>query len=423
MAADHHGLEGSAAGGAEAAVRTYLDRIATREAEIHAWAWLDPDLALAAARAGDAASESLPLRGRAIGIKDVLDTADMPTAYGSPIYEDHHPQWDAACVAALRAAGAIILGKTATTEFAALHPARTVNPFDPARTPGGSSSGSAAAVADGMVWAALGTQTAGSVIRPASFCGVVGYKPTFGTVNRSGLKPLSEFTDTIGVLARTVTDAASVIAAASGRPELRTPGTPSARPRIALCRTPYWEQAEAPAREALAVAADRFRAAGAVVVDCELPAACEGLADAGLRILVREARQALAHELRTSPHLVSTSLRQLFERDDPDDPAPYDAARRLAMECRALVDDAVFSACEAILTPSTPGEAPIGLTSTGSPVFNHLWSLIHVPCVSLPGLAGPSGMPVGVQLVGPRGRDAALLAVAKWAEQALSSAD
>jgi amidase len=422
MAADHRGSEKSAAGHAEAVVRAYLDRIAAREAEIHAWAWLEPDRALAAARAADAASPTLPLHGRAIGVKDVIDTADMPTGYGSPIYEGHRPAWDAACVAALRAAGGIILGKTATTEFAAIHPAGTVNPHDPARTPGGSSSGSAAAVADGMVWAALGTQTAGSVIRPAAFCGVVGYKPTFGTVNRAGLKPLSEFTDTIGVLARTVADAASVVAAAAGRPELRRLGTPPARPRIALCRTPYWEQAEAPAREALAAAAERFRAAGAVVVDCELPAACAGLADAGIRILVREARQALAHELRTDPHRVSAGLRELLERDDPDDPAPYDAARRLATECLMLVEDAVFSACDAILTPSTPGEAPVGLASTGSPVFNHLWSVLHVPCVNLPGLLGPSDMPVGVQLVGPRGGDAALLAVAEWAERALSAA-
>jgi Asp-tRNA(Asn)/Glu-tRNA(Gln) amidotransferase A subunit family amidase len=423
MAAEGRGSHRSAAGHAEAAVRAYLDRIAAREAEIHAWAWLEPDRALAAAHAAAAASPGLPLLGRVIGVKDVIDTADMPTAYGSPIYESHRPVWDAACVAALRAAGAIILGKTATTEFAAIHPARTVNPHDPARTPGGSSSGSAAAVADGMVWAALGTQTAGSVIRPGAFCGVVGYKPTFGTVNRAGLKPLSEFTDTIGVLARTVADAASVIAAAGGRPDLSRLGAPPARPRIALCRTPYWEQAETPAREALAAAAERFRAAGAVVVDCELPAACAGLADAGMRILVREARQALAHELRTDPQRVSAGLRELLEQGDPDDPAPYDAARRLAAECRMLVERAVFSACDAILTPSTPGEAPVGLASTGSPVFNHLWSVLHVPCVNLPGLLGPAGMPVGVQLVGSRGGDAALLAVAEWGERALSAAD
>ena len=241
-------------------------------------------------------------------------------------------------------------------------------------------------------------------------------------MNRSGLKPLSS-SPTRSACSLAPSPTRVVIAAASGRPELRRLGTPPAPPRIALCRTPYWEQADAPAREALAVAAERFRAAGAIVVDCELPTACGSLADAGMRILVHEARQALAHELRTSPHLVSTSLRQLLERDDPNDPAPYDAARRLAVECRVHVEDAVFSACDTILTPSTPGEAPVGLTSTGSPVFNHLWSLIHVPCVNLPGLTGPSGMPVGVQLVGPRGRDVALLTVAKWAEHALSSAD
>jgi amidase len=401
-------------------MRAYLDRIEMRETLVRAWAWLEIDGALAAAQAADRVGNGGLLHGRAIGVKDVIDTADMPTAYGSQIYQGHRPASDAACVAALRTAGAIILGKTMTTEFAAIHPAATLNPHDPARTPGGSSSGSAAAVADGMVWAALGTQTAGSVIRPASFCGVVGYKPTFGTINRAGMKPLSEFTDTIGVFAREVAHAAEVVAIAGERPELMRLGPPPRRARIALCRTPYWEQAEPAARAALANAAARLSAAGADVIERALPPRCARLSDAGMTILVREARQGLAHELRISRQRVSPDLKDLLARDDAADTAPYDAARALAIECRVLVENQVFSECDAILTPSAPGEAPLGLTSTGSPIFNHLWTLLHLPCVNVPGLTGPSGMPVGVQLVGARGSDAALLAIAEWAQRLLS---
>jgi amidase len=401
-------------------VRSYLDRIAAREAVIGAWAWLEePGMVISAARSADSLEPTGPLHGRAIGVKDVIDTAAMPTAYGSTIYAGHRPACDAACVASLRAAGAIILGKTTTTEFAAIHPGKTVNPHDPARTPGGSSSGSAAAVADGMVWGALGTQTAGSVIRPASFCGVVGYKPTFGTISRAGMKPLSEFTDTIGVFARSVAAAGWLVATAGDRPELSRLGPLAANPRIGLCRTPYWEQAEAAAREALSTAAERLRAAGAVLSDVVLPAPCDGLAEAGMAILIREARQGLAHELLNARDLVSEELRELLARDDPGNPAPYDAARRLVVECRGLVEDAVFSRYDAILTLSAPGEAPVGLALTGSPVFNHLWTLLHLPCVNVPGLSGPSGMPIGVQLVGARGGDAALLSIAEWLGQLL----
>jgi Asp-tRNA(Asn)/Glu-tRNA(Gln) amidotransferase A subunit family amidase len=194
-----------------------------------------------------------------------------------------------------------------------------------------------------------------------------------------------------------------------------------ARPRIALCRTPWWEAAEPASRAALEEAAERLRAAGAEVFERELPAGFAGLGDAGMTILVHEARQAFGHELRTAADRVSAGLRELLARDDPD-PAPYDAARRVAEECRALVASALFAGADALLTPSAPGEAPLGLGSTGSPVFNHPWTLLHVPCVSLPGLSGPSGMPVGVQLVGPRGGDAALLALAAGAERALAGA-
>lgn len=401
-------------------MRAYLDRIAEREATIGAWEWLDPDRALAAARAADAARPLSPLHGVPVGIKDVIDTADMPTAYGSPIYAGHQPPWDAACVALLRRAGAVVMGKTVTTEFAAIHPGKTRNPRDPSRTPGGSSSGSAAAVADGMVWAALGTQTAGSTIRPASFCGVVGYKPTYGTISRTGMKPLAESLDTIGAFARTPRDAGWLVAAMSDRPELRIDGEIPDRPRLALCRTPHWDQASPAAQNVLAEAAWRLTAAGASMTERELPRECDGLTEAAMTILLRDARQGFAHELRTAPDQVSQALRDLLSRDLEGDPRPYDEAQALAARCRLLVEQEVFGDFDAILTLSAADEAPVGLSSTGALVFNHLWTLLHVPCVNVPGLLGLSGVPIGVQLIGPRRGDANLLRIAQWAQEVLA---
>src|SRR6266496_1595012 len=198
------------------------------------------------ARALDSQASTGLLHGLPIAVKDLCDTFDMPTCYGSPIYASHRPAADAACVALARAAGAVVVGKTVTTEFATFHPGPTCNPRNPAHTPGGSSSGSAAAVADWMVPLAFGTQTAGSIIRPAAYCGVVGYKPTYGTINRLGTKMISDTLDTIGVLARTVTDAAFLVAALSGRHELMIDQPPADVPRIGLCRTYEWNRAEAP---------------------------------------------------------------------------------------------------------------------------------------------------------------------------------
>ena len=248
---------------AEAMARACLARIEERESTVRAWIHLDPDAVLAQARALDAGPVRGPLHGLPLGVKDIIDTADMPTGCGSPIYAAHRPRADAACVALAREAGALVLGKTVTTEFAWFFPGKTANPRDPSRTPGGSSSGSAAAVADQMVPFAFGTQTAGSVIRPASYCGVVGYKPTHGTVSRSGIKTLSESLDTLGVLARSAADAALLIGALSGRALL--PAPLSRAPKIALCRTHEWPSAQPETVAALEHAAKSASTAGAQV--------------------------------------------------------------------------------------------------------------------------------------------------------------
>ncbi len=396
----------------------YIARMAEREPTVRAWAWFDPDAVRAAARERDLTPPRSYLHGLPIGIKDVIDTADMPTAYGSPIYRDHRPRSDAACVALLRRAGAVLMGKTATAEFAALAPASTVNPHDAARTPGGSSSGSAAAVADGMVWAALGTQTAGSIIRPAAFCGCVGYKPSFGTINRAGLKPLSETTDTLGVFTRRVVDAGWLVAKLAARPELCVTEGPSRPPRLALCRTPYADQAEPAAHAALELAARRAARAGAEIVDYRLPSACEGLNEAGRVILISEAQHALAPELSVAGDKVSALLRELLG-DERVDRVAYDEAQASARRGREAIADA-FTRCDALLSFSCTGEAPRGLASTGNPTFNHLWTLLRLPCINVPGISGPSGLPIGVQLIGARGDDARLLQIAAWLQTTLS---
>lgn len=405
---------------AVALTERYLARIAEREATVHAWAWLDPEAVRAAARERDATPLRSYLHGLPVGIKDVIDTADMPTTYGSPIYRDHRPRSDAACVALLRRAGAIPMGKTVTTEFAALKPAVTVNPHDPARTPGGSSSGSAAAVADGMVWAALGTQTAGSIVRPAAFCGCVGYKPSFGTINRAGLKSLSESTDTLGVFTRRVVDAGWLVAALAARPELCIGAALPRAPRLALCRTPHADQAEPAAHAALDLAASLAARAGAEILDYELPSFCADLNGAGMIIMKSEVRHALSFELSLAGNEVSAPLRELLGEETGDRIA-YDEAQALACRGREAIA-AAFTDCDALLTFSATGEAPQGLASTGSPIFNHLWTLLHLPCLNVPGLTGPAGMPIGVQLVGARGDDARLLAVAAWLQTQLACA-
>ena len=397
----------------EAVVGACLARIAEREDTVRAWAFLDPDLALAQARACDAAAEPAgPLHGVPVGIKDIFDTADMPTEMGSPIYAGHRPAADAAAVAILRAAGAVILGKTVTAEFAGTHPGATANPHDPSRTPGGSSQGSAAGVADGMVPVALGTQTGGSVLRPSSYCGIVGFKPTFGTFNRAGIKFAAESLDTIGLHARNLEDIALIRDVLTGRESggiapLEKP------PRVGVCRTPLWHLAEPETVEAIEGAADTIRKAGADVDEVELPAAFAALVDARRAINDYERARAMAHEWRTGRERLSPAMQKTVARGFATPDAEYRAALAATEECRRLLDE-VFEDRNTLLVPAVNGEAPLGLDYAGDPAFQSLWTMLHVPAITLPTHRGPNGKPVGIQLVSRRGADDLLLSVAEW---------
>ena len=395
----------------EALVRDCLARIEERDPAIAAWTHLDSEQALAQARDRDQTPASGPLHGVPVGVKDIIDTADMPTTYGSPIYAGHRTAWDAACVALLRQAGAVIMGKTVSTEFAMYEPGKTANPHNPAHTPGGSSSGSAAAVAAEMVPLALGSQTAGSIVRPASFCGVVGYKPTHGDFSLAGIKLLSQTLDTLGGFARCVQDLALLRAVLMGSPS--QPAALAEPPRIGLCRTPQWSQATPATQEAVETAARRFAAAGAQVEEVTLPAEFDGLVEAQTTVQIFEGVRCCAYELTQRREQLSASTQQLLGPGEKLTYAEYRAALHLAETCRAALP-AVFAAHDVLLVPSAPGEAPAGLGATGNPLFNRMWTLLHTPVVSLPGLSGPQGLPVGVQAVGPLGGDDDLLAAAAW---------
>jgi Asp-tRNA(Asn)/Glu-tRNA(Gln) amidotransferase A subunit family amidase len=402
----------------EALVRACLGRIAERDQAVQAFAFIDPDLAIEQARACDRGPRRGILHGVPVGVKDVIDTADMPTAYNSPIYAGHRPRADAACVAAVRRAGAVILGKTETTEFANNHPARTRNPHNLSHTPGGSSSGSAAAVADYMVPVAFGTQTGGSTIRPAAFCGVVGYKPTFNLINRGGLKIVAESLDTIGTHGRTVEDAALLACAASGRamPEFsRYKGTP----RVGLYRTPHWDKTDEATRTLLASVADRLRAGGWTVVDADLPPQAVAIYDANSTIMQYEEAFSLGYEFDHHRDRLSDDLCGRIERGRATTRDHYERAIDVVLEVGSMFYDA-FRSVDVLLTPSAPGEAPFGLTTTGNALFNRNWTTLGLPCVTIPSGLGPKGLPLGVQFVGPYRGDTAVLLAADAARKLLS---
>lgn len=400
-------------------VTACLDRITAHERDVQAWAYFDADLALQQAALADREPPRSPLHGVPVGIKDVIDTVDMPTEYNSPIYRGHRPQWDAACVALLRRAGCVILGKTETTEFANAHPARTRNPHNLAHTPGGSSSGSAAAVADHMVPLALGTQTGGSTIRPAAFCGTVGYKPSFNTINRAGLKFVAESLDTIGILARTAEDAALGMHVLSGRalPDFSRP--PADVPRIGLCRTPSWHEADSDTGAAIERAASALEKSGARIADFELPSGSDRLFDEHGAIMGFESARALAWEYQNHRDQISKSLLTRLDEGWQVTRETYDALRGLARDCRRRLADRTRD-FDFLLTPSAPGEAPGRLDTTGSSVFNRAWTLLGVPCVTVPCGTGSHGLPLGVQLVGRFDADTELLAWAQWVGQKFS---
>lgn len=413
----------------ETVVRHYIDRIEAREATVRAWQFFDANLALEQARQLDRQPISGSLYGIPVGVKDLMDTADMPTTYGSPIYRSHRPLADAACVAACRAAGAVIMGKTVTTEFATYQPGPTSNPRPGnglgtgagAHTPGGSSSGSAAAVAAGMVPLAFGTQTAGSIVRPAAYCGVVGYKPTHATLPLAGIRPLAPSLDTAGVLARTVADAAFFVGALARLPLMPGPAPASApRLRVGLCRTAHWDRASPAAREALEQAGRMLERSGAVLCDVSLPPSCDGLTDAQVAIMAYEAAAAFAPEARTAGEQFSSGFAALLAGGQMIDGSAFFAAQALAATGRQALAS-VFENVDILLAPSAEGEAPAGLAATGDPIFNRMWSLLGNPCVHVPTATGPTGMPLGVTVVGPRWADARTLAAASLLERSAAA--
>jgi Asp-tRNA(Asn)/Glu-tRNA(Gln) amidotransferase A subunit family amidase len=403
----------------EALVAACLERIGQREKDVQAWAFIDPELALAQARARDKEPRRTRLHGIPIGVKDVFDTADLPTEYGSPIYRGNRTSCDAACVAQVRELGGVILGKTVTTEFATRHPGKTRNPHNFKHTPGGSSQGSAAAVADWMVPLAFGTQTTSSVIRPAAYCGVVGYKPSFGLINRAGVKALSDSLDTVGTLTRTVPDAALIVEELSGAPVTSFDAIPRMKPRIGFCRTPYWRQADRPMQEALEQAVPQLERAGASVAEVELDGEFARLVEAQVTISTYEMFRALAYERTRFPDLISEHLMGRLLGGGRVMRAEYEEAQAMAQRCRARLDD-VFREYDALLAPSTMGEAPEGLASTGDPVFGSSWTVLHGPAVTVPAFEGPRGLPLGAQIIGPLGKDGPTLLCAEWVWHALS---
>ncbi len=401
----------------EAVARACLERIAAREPQVLAWEYLNPQQVIAQARALDKSGRSGALIGVPVGVKDIIDTCDMPTAYGSPIYAGHRPRRDAACVALSRKAGAVVMGKAVTAEFAVVHPGKTRHPLDPARTPGGSSSGSAAAVADRMVPLALGTQTTGSTIKPGSFCGVFAYRPTFGDMRLSGVMESAASCDTLGLYARTVEDIALYRGVLVGADPGPVPDDVPA-PRIGFCRTPQWPRLEPSTQQLLEDAARRLARAGARVSDAVLPVEFDGAEEAHRMISCREFALNFTREIEHHWDELSVALRNgkvktglecSFER--------YRAAQELAERCRRGLAP-VFAEYDVLLAPAAAGEAPVGM-NTGDSSLCSSWTLMQVPTMSIPAFNGPHGLPVGAQLIAAPNNDRKLFAAARWIDREL----
>lgn len=406
---------------AERYLRACLERIDEREKDVRAFAFINRDGALAHARHLDAGAVVGPLHGLTLGIKDVFDTHDMPTQGGSRAFDGYRPSQDAGCIAYARKMGAIMLGKTVTAELATFPSNETRNPLNLAHTPGGSSSGSAAAVADFMVAAATGTQQFGSLIRPAGYCGVVAYKPTYNLIPKRGVWANSDSCDTVGVMARTVPDVALVSSAMIEFPALRAFVDHADRlpaPKVGLCRSYEWDKCEAHMKAAFEVAGGALAAAGAKVTEIHLPERFRGMAVA----------QALVSNFEMSRGFADVAIRfgdklrkPLYDRTVAGlkiKGEDYQRAQTLGRECRQLFPD-VLGDCDVLLTPAATGEAPKGIEYTGDPIMNGVWSFLHTPSVSVNGGRGPNGLPLGMQVVGRIDDDARVLACAHWVHRHL----
>ncbi|HEY2872975.1 MAG TPA: amidase [Reyranella sp.] len=399
-------------------VEACLDRIDAREGQVHAWEAIDAEGARKRADMLDKRARPVgPLHGIPLAVKDIIDTKVLPTTCGSPIYRDRMAGRDAACVTQLVQAGAIMLGKSVTTEFAGGHAGKTHNPHNLRHTPAGSSSGSAAAVADFMAPIGYGTQTSGSVIRPGAFNGVVAYKGTYGWADLTGVKTYARSLDTLGFFAREANDLALVRAAYG-----HEPADPPARgeaPRIGLCRTRWWEMADPYNRKNIEAAAKTLRAAGAKVREWEMPESWDRLIEAHNRVMTKEATIYYATERERFPRLISPGLTAALETGDAvTRPQMADAKKRRARAQSDLAE--VWDKFDVLLVPSARGEAPAGLGHTGDPIFNRFWTFLGSPCVALPFNTGPFGLPLSVQVVGPHRDDDKLIAWARWVEQRLT---
>jgi Asp-tRNA(Asn)/Glu-tRNA(Gln) amidotransferase A subunit family amidase len=391
------------------------EAIAEQDAEIGAFATIDIE---SARRAAEAQTHGPTLlRGLPVGVKDIFDTVDFPTEYGSTIYAGYCPPWDCAAVSLLKRAGGVVLGKTITTEFAHMQPAKTKNPRNLAHSPGGSSSGSAAAIAAGMVPIATGTQTGGSVIRPAAFCGIAGFKPSYRLLPTAGIKAFSWSLDTVGLFAAGVADVAYAAAAMSAR-DLRVDRTPPAAPTLLVARTRVWNEATPDMQRAIEDTARLAQAAGAQVQDIDLPDVVEEAWRLQPTIMDYEAFRALAYEYDNHRNAIGPVLGTLLDKAASITSEEYDAARRLTRRARHAANELLEG--KFILTPSAPGAAPRGFLTTGKATFNRLWTSMGTPCVNVPGLSDAAGLPLGVQVVGRFGRDRATLEAAAFVENVLA---
>ena len=411
--------------------RACLARAERLEGKIKAWEWLDPEFALQCAREADRQLEDgLPmggLHGIPVGMKDIISTKGMPTSMGSPIYAGNVPSQSATVVQHLQAAGAFVMGKTVTTEFAWRHPGKTHNPWNLGHTPGGSSSGSAAAVAAGCVPAAFGTQTVGSVIRPAAYCGVVGYKPSYGLISRTGVHPLSPTLDHVGVFARSIGDAAFLASCLTGydrsdpqsllvNPLQACSGDVTEwdqPPRLAAIQTPVWDLADDVQKAMFKKNVEQLAEAGAVVHWKELPNSFDNALDVLRTILFAEGAQIYAPLQAQYPGKTSKPLDSLIETGLKISAVQYMEALKAAEEMRAQLED-FFGGFDGIVTPPATGEAPKTLGDTGDASFCGIWTLMGVPTISFPVGHGPNGLPLGLQVVGPYLNDSKALKVATW---------
>ncbi|MDE0282432.1 MAG: amidase [Gammaproteobacteria bacterium] len=396
----------------------FVSRIRARESTVGAFESFDEEEVLESARRLDGMPDAGPLRGAPIGVKDVIDMRGHTAAWGSPIYRGRMPHGDASCVALCRAAGGNLFGKTVTTEFAYFSPGRTVNPHNPEHTPGGSSMGSAAAVADGMLPFAFGTQTAASVTRPAAYCGVIGYKASWGSFDLQGICGLAPSLDTLGFFCREIEDIPLMRSVLCGdRADLKLRGDGDG-PRVAFVKTPHWEQADDATRNLLTKAADSL-ADLTPTEEVKLPPGFGDLADCHNGIMAFEAARARAYEYLAHADLLSPQFRELMEMGRAVTHHAYRGLKGQAAEAMNQLAT-LFDRHDVLLAPSATGEAPLGLGSTGNPIFSRMWTLLKVPSVTLPAGRGPAGLPLGIQLIGRLDEDNALLRDAQWIQAALN---